>query len=222
MKMLLYILQKTVGQKIIIGLTGLGLCLFVLIHMLGNLFILSGPDAYNRYAHNLHEMPVLVFFEIGLLIVFAGHIVLSLLLVIKNKKAALGTPAKPFAKGEKQISLLHRFLWLQGGVLLLFLGLHLLSFKFGPYYETDLDGHTVRDIYRLVLENFKKPIYTAGYSLALLLLSVHLLRGLPASFKSLGLNHPLYVSLVEKLSLPFALLLTLGFLAPIWYVFIWL
>ena len=204
------------------GLTGLGLSLFVLIHMLGNLFILSGPSAYNEYAHKLHEFPALILLELGLLLFFAGHIALSLLLTIKNKKARGGASYHLSAEGDKKTKLAHRFLWFQGGVLLLFLVFHLWSFKFGPYYETQLNGETVRDIYKLVFESFKNPFYTISYSLVLLILSIHLFRGLPASFKSLGLSHPFYLSLVENFSVFFALLITVGFLAPIWYIFIYL
>ncbi|MDE0092176.1 MAG: succinate dehydrogenase, partial [Oligoflexia bacterium] len=75
MNLLIYFLQKTVGQKIVIGLTGLGLSLFILIHMLGNLLILSGPSAYNKYAHKLHEFPGFILLELGLLLFFTGHIV---------------------------------------------------------------------------------------------------------------------------------------------------
>ena len=105
---------------------------------------------------------------------------------------------------------------------MLFLGFHLWSFKFGPHYEILMEGQTVRDVYRLAVENFKNPLYTIGYSFAFLILSIHLLRGFPASFKTLGLSHPFYVSLIEKLAWLFTLTVTFGFLAPIWYVFIYL
>ena len=85
-----------------------------------------------------------------------------------------------------------------------------------------MDGKTVRDLHKLVVESFKKPFYTLAYSFVLLILSVHLFRGLPASFKTLGLSHPLYVSLLEKFSWIFTILITFGFLAPIWYIFIYL
>ena len=222
MNFLIHFLQKTVGQKIVIGLTGLGLSLFILIHMLGNLFILSGPSAYNEYAHKLHELTGFLFFEIGLLFFFSGHIILSLLLQVKNKKARGEISYHLQAKGDKKTNLLHQFLWFQGTVLLVFLIFHLLSFKFGPYYETYLNEKPVRDIYRLVIESFKQPLYTISYSFALLILSVHLLRGLPASFKSLGLNHSFYISLIEKFAIFFSVLIALGFLAPIWYIFIYL
>ena len=219
MGILIHFLQKTIGQKIVVGLTGLGLCFFILIHMLGNLFILSGPEAYNRYAHQIHEFSLFLFLELGLLIFFLAHILLSILLFIRNKSAR-GDPYKRSPKGDKASPFTHKFLVFQGGILLIFLVFHLLSFKFGPRYETFLDGQVVRDIYQLVVENFKKPLYTVSYSFSLSILFIHLLRGLPASFKTLGLNHPTYLLFVDKLSWLFAITVSLGFLAPIWYIFI--
>jgi len=222
MDFLIYFLKRTIGQKIVVGLTGLGLCLFVLVHMLGNLLILSGPQAYNSYAHKLHEIPFLIVLELGLFAFFLGHVFLSLLLAVKNRKAKGGLFYVQRAGGEKNSSPVHNLLVFQGGVLLVFLIFHLLSFKFGPHYETTLKGEAVRDIYQLVLKSFNKPLYVIGYSLALLVLFVHLLRGLTASFKTLGLSHPFYLSFVEKLAWVFALIVTGGFLLPIWYVFIYL
>ena len=222
MNPLIDFLKKTVGQKIIVAVTGLGLCLFVLIHMLGNLFIFSGSEAYNSYAHQLHEFPLLIIFELGLLLFFAGHIFLAVLLQIKNRTAKGSIPYNLPAKGEKGRSLVHRFIWFQAGVLLLFVIFHLKSFKFGPHYEIFLEGEAVRDIYQLVVESFKNPFYTVGYSLALFVLSIHLLRGIPASLKSLGLSHSVYISLTEKLTWLFTLVVIFGFLAPIWYIFIFL
>lgn len=222
MNILLHFLQKTVGQKIVVGLTGLGLCLFVLIHMMGNLFIFAGPEAYNNYAHKLHEMSLFLFFELGLLCFFLAHIFLSFLLFLQNKRARGNISYKKKALGQKSSSYIHTFLVFQGGVLLVFLVFHLLSFKFGPYYETPFEGESVRDIYQLVAHNFKKPLYTLGYSLALSVLFIHLLRGLPASLKTLGLSHPVYLPLIEKLAWFFAMAVTFGFLAPIWYIFIYL
>ena len=221
MNFLIYFLQRTIGQKIAVGLSGLGLCLFLLVHMLGNLLILSGPLAYNRYAHKLHEIPLFLLAELGLLAFFAGHILLSLLLAAKNKTARGASAPQLKIKGGKRAPRRHHLLWLQGAVLLVFLGFHLWSFKFGPYYETVIDGQKARDIYRLVEKSFKNPLYIISYSLVLCVLCVHVLRGLPASFKSLGFSS-LYMPFIEKFSWVFAFGVTLGFLAPIWYLFLYL
>ena len=215
---MLTFLSRTVGQKAVIGLTGLGLCLFVLIHSAGNMLIFLGPESYNLYAHGLHEFFLMEVFEIGLLLLFAGHISLSLWLSRKNQKAR-GGKYKYSAEGEKKTSPAHTALVFQGVVLLVFLVWHLLTFKFGPYYETVHRGQTVRDIYRLVEEVFQNPLYVAGYSLALMVLSVHLARGFSASFRSLGFAHPRYISFIEKFGFLFSAVVSAGFLSQPLYVY---
>jgi len=110
-----------VGQKIVLGLTGLGLCGFVLIHMIGNLFILGGPEAYNSYAYKLHKLPGFILLELGLLVFFAGHILLSLLLQIRNRQARGEQAYKKSSKDIKKTSIIHHFLWVQGALLVVFL-----------------------------------------------------------------------------------------------------
>ena len=223
MNLLILILQKTVGQKMLVALSGLGLCAFILIHMLGNLLILSGPEAYNTYAYKLHKFPAFIVLELMLLAVFVGHILLAVLLTIRNQRARGSVSYKIAPRGEKNTSFIHRWVGFQGGILFVFLILHLLSFKFGEYYETTLlEGEKTKDVYRLVLEAFKNPYYLFGYSFSLFILALHLLRGIPASVKSLGLSQPKFLSVVEKLTWLFTLVVTFGFLAPIWYIFLWL
>lgn len=221
MNNLIYFLKRTIGQKIVVSLTGLGLCLFVLIHMSGNLLILSGPEAYNGYAHRLHKFFLFEILEVGLLSSFIGHIILALLVNVKNRKAR-SQNYKIQSKGEKSTAFPDRTMVLQGIILLVFLISHLLTFKFGPYYETSLEGEPVRDIYRLVTEVFKKGIYVTGYSFALLVLCYHLIHGLTASVKSLGFFHPQYNTLIEKFSLIFSLAVFLGFLSQPLYIYFFL
>lgn len=218
MNLLISFLRKTIGQKILVGLTGLGLCLFIMIHMLGNLLILAGPESYNRYAHRLHEFLLFEVFEVGLLVFFGGHIVLALLVNVKNRLSR-SSNYKMSARGEKKTAFSDRVLVLQGLVLLGFLVLHLLTFKFGPRYEILLAGESVRDIHRLVREVFSQASYVIGYSVVLLVLCYHLMHGLAASVKSLGLSHPQYTPLVEVLSRLFGLAVFLGFLIQPLFVY---
>ena len=71
-KKLLNALRSPIGRKIVTGITGLGLTLFVLGHMSGNLsYFSSDPQAYNKYAHFLTGLGFLFYaIEIGLLAFF--------------------------------------------------------------------------------------------------------------------------------------------------------
>ena len=218
MNLLILILKRTVGQKIVMGLTGLGIFLFVLVHMLGNLWILKGAEAYNTYAFKLHNFLIFEALEIGIFLSFWCHIILGALITIKNKRAKRGSFAPVFS--SKNSSLLHRSIVFQAIALFAFLGFHLYSFKFGTYYETVIEGEKTRDIFRLVEESFQSLGLVLFYTFSLLFLFIHLLRGFTASFKSLGVSHPSYISLIDKIGWFFSVAITVGFLIPVWKLYL--
>ncbi len=213
-------LKRTIGQKFVIGLSGLALCGFILMHMLGNLFIFQGEKAYNFYAHNLHQISFLKVFEIGLFAVFLIHIVFSIFINKKNLSARKISYFK-VGKKEKKTFFMDRILVFQGVTLVFFLIWHLLTFKFGTYYEISYDGVSMRNIYKLLVETFQKPIYVLGYCFALFILGFHLFHGFFASFKSLGFSHSKLTSFLKVISWIFSIGISLGFLSlPIYIYFI--
>ena len=50
--------RSSLGSRVVVSLTGLGLVGFVVFHMLGNLQVFEGPDALNSYAAMLRDMPI--------------------------------------------------------------------------------------------------------------------------------------------------------------------
>ena len=208
----------SIGQKYLMGFTGLGLALFVLIHMLGNLLIFAGKKTYNLYAHQLVENKLLIVFEMGLLALFLVHVVLAVVLSVKNY---FSRPEKYVraASGWKATAWYQKSLILQGAVILVFVILHIITFKYGTYYEVTYEGKTVRDLFRLITEVFQNPLAVLWYLLALLILSAHLFHGISSSFQSLGLSHPRFDTWIKKVSFIYAGLVTLGFISLPLYVF---
>ena len=210
---------SSIGRKYLMGISGLGLIIFVLVHMLGNLLIFVGPKAYNLYAHQL-EQGWIVIFEIGLAALFILHIVLAFILSVKNYLSRSVAYAHP-ARGEKETALYQRTLLAQGALILVFVILHLITFKFGSYYETDYDGHTVRDLFRLVVEVFQQPLAFAWYLVALAVLFFHLLHGLESSIKSFGLTESTVVQVwMKRFSWMYAVLTITGYMSLPIYVFL--
>jgi succinate dehydrogenase / fumarate reductase, cytochrome b subunit len=78
----------SVGKKVLTGLTGLFLSLFVLVHLVGNLaYFNSDPNAINHYAHFLHSLGALFYIaEIGLLVSIVLHIILGIVIYIRRKR----------------------------------------------------------------------------------------------------------------------------------------
>jgi succinate dehydrogenase / fumarate reductase cytochrome b subunit len=75
---------------------------------------------------------------------------------------------------------------LSGLLLLAFLILHLITFKWGTYYSVQYGGIEMRDLYRLVAEKFQNLWFVGWYLLCLCLLGLHLSHGFAATFQSLG------------------------------------
>lgn len=210
-----------IGQKFLAGLTGLGLAGFILVHMLGNMLIFSGPKAYNLYAHNLLQSSWFVPAELALLGCFILHVVLVLFLSIKSYIARPVKYARK-ASGIKATALYQKTLLAQGAVILVFVILHLITFKYGEFYKVYYGGKAVRDLFRLVVEVFQNPWAVGWYCLALLILCVHLMHGVSSAFRSLGLDKPHWQVWVNRVSMCYAVIVILGFLSQPIYVFFFL
>lgn len=208
----------SVGKKQIVGITGLGISLFTLTHMAGNLLLFVGPEAYNTYSHKLVTNPLLPVAELGLVVMFLLHVYYTVQLTLANRAArGAGNSMQPTNK-SKGGSLAVRTAILSGLLLLAFVVLHLITFKWGTYYETQYGGVTMRDIYKLVAEKFHEPGYVAWYEFCLLLLGLHLSHGVAATFQSLGIANVRRTP-VRRLGLLFAIVVAGGFIAqPLYFI----
>src|SRR5262245_45131510 len=80
--------QSSLGKKYIMALCGLGLFLFVIGHLLGNLQMFLGPDVINAYGHFLQTPPELIWpARLGLLALVGLHIWAAVTLTIQNRAA---------------------------------------------------------------------------------------------------------------------------------------
>ncbi len=214
------ILWSSVVKKVINAITGLGLCLFIIIHLAGNITLLTGnAEKFNAYAHFLISTGILVYLaEIGLVGFFAFHIVTAVT-VWGDKQKARREPYKEIAAAgepsKKTIS--SRTMIYTGAVMLVFTVLHLKTLKYGPGiaegYVMMIDGQPVRDLFRLTVEIFSRLEYAIWYTAAMALLGFHLRHGFWSMFQSLGANNPRYSPFIYGFALLFALVMGIGFIA---------
>jgi succinate dehydrogenase / fumarate reductase cytochrome b subunit len=207
--------QSSLGKKLLTGITGLALASFVLMHMVGNLLVFKGGQAYNRYAHWLEGLgPLLALIELGLLLIVVTHAALGIQIFWRRRQARPITYERYESAGSPSLqSFSSRSMILTGSVVAVFLVAHLLSFKFGPYYSTVLpNGESARDLSRLVIQSFQRPSYAFGYTAVMVLLGLHLRHGLWSALQSLGVMSRGLKSLVYALSALVAVLIALGFL----------
>ena len=209
--LLLQLWHSSLGKKYVMAVTGLGLYLFVIIHMIGNLQIFLGPEALNGYAALLKSNPgVLWGARLGLLGIVSLHIISALQLTSINRKArpvgyATGKPvASTFAQ---------RTIVISGLIILSFVLFHLAHYTLGLVdpglleLHDDLGRH---DVYRMVVTGFSNPVVSVFYIVAMGLLLLHLSHGVSSLFQSLGIRSKKTFGLFDKLAKASALLLFAG------------
>lgn len=212
-------LLSTIGKKYLMGISGLVWAGFVMGHMLGNLLMFVSADAYNSYGHAIVSGPLLIPVEIILVLSIVIHISMAILLTLENKKAGGGQRYATLPSGPKKASLASRTMAVQGSFILAFIILHIITFKYGTYYETTVNGVVMRDLFRLIVEVFQQPIYVFWYLVCLVLLGFHLSHGFGSIFQSFGIRNDHYAPLIRKASISYGVIVALGFLAQPIYVY---
>lgn len=213
-------LRSTVGRKYLMGITGLVWMGFIFGHMAGNLLILVSADAYNSYGHAIVTNKILLYgTEITLLLAITVHVASAISLTMQNR-GARNNRYKMNPNGEKGSSWASKNMGLQGSIILAFIILHLITFKYGTHYDTEVAGVKMRDLHRLIVEVFHKPGYIVWYVVALVLMMFHLSHGAHSIFQSFGILERKMQDKLKKFAWTYAVVVVAGFLSQPLYVYL--
>lgn len=203
-------LSSSVGKKFLMAITGLLLCGFLVVHLAGNLLLFAGPEAYNAYAHKLHENENLLHVaETGLALIFFAHLYLAFSLSAGNRIARGRGYAENKSKRQDLISNARPDKWMliSGIALLGYILLHLADFTLELRDRSHYEGLEPFDKAVSLLND---PVSIVGYLVGFAFLFAHLSHGISSAFQSLGLNHRKYNAVIKWGGLAFAGALALG------------
>ena len=201
---------SSVGMKLLIGVTGLALFLYLIIHIIGNLVVFLGPAVFNRYAFVLSSNPLIPIIEIGLLLIFLVHIYKTVGMFVANKAARpIAYARKRYAGGRSRKTLASSTMIVSGLWLLVFIVIHVRTFRFGAHYEWPAGGN---DLYRVEMETFSNPLTVAFYIVSMVIVGSHLWHGIASGFQSLGFDHPRWTPRILAGGKLFAVLIAGGFI----------
>jgi succinate dehydrogenase / fumarate reductase cytochrome b subunit len=193
---------SSIGKKLLMAITGLIFCSFLAFHLIGNLMIYGGKDAFNGYSEHLHSLGLLVnAVEVGLLVCALIHIFFAALLYFENLRARpVGYAMKKGAGGQTISS---RIMPYTGLYLLVFVIIHLFTFHFVE--KTD------QGIYQIVAGVFSRPAYVLFYIFSMAVAFFHIKHGFWSAFQTIGANHPKYMPFIRGMSLIFSLVVGVVF-----------
>jgi succinate dehydrogenase / fumarate reductase, cytochrome b subunit len=220
MKWLTTYLTSSIGRKWTMGLTGLFLILFLIVHLIGNFQLLKddGGESFNKYTYFMTHNPLIKTVSYGLYFFIILHTIQGLLLWRDNKKAkGQNYAVKATVPGVKIES---QYMALLGTLILFFLIIHMGDFWYKMKF-TDLmamrsygdfaEGEPIKDLYARVSEAFMNPLLIAAYVVGQIVLFFHLKHGFQSAFQTMGINHPKYTPFIKSVGLVYAILVPLGF-----------
>jgi succinate dehydrogenase / fumarate reductase cytochrome b subunit len=201
--------RSSVGKKVIMGVTGVILVVFVISHVFSNLLVFQGPEGLDRYAAFLRSTGK------GLWLVRAGLIIAAILHIdaaVQLTLRARASRPQGYVKRESQASTWGaRSMRWGGALLLVFIIFHLFHFTFGNAHPTYPNfNHTT--VYRNVITGFPSIWLVLFYEAAMLALGLHLYHGTVAMVMSLGGSHPRYTPLWRRVATILAIGVTIGFM----------
>jgi succinate dehydrogenase / fumarate reductase, cytochrome b subunit len=228
---------SSIGKKFIMGLTGISLIGFLIVHCAINamIFLPDGEETFNHWAHFMGTNPIIRTLEIGLFAGFFIHIIQGLVLWAQNKSArpvnyaqsAAGTNSKWYS----------RSMGLLGTLILIFLILHIYHFwtpsRLGgiagihELEETTLatyNNQQVHNLYnemRMVFQG--NLIVVVVYILGVISLAWHLLHGFQSAFQTFGWNHKRYTPIIKTIGAAYSIIIPLIFaLMPLAFYLGWI
>ena len=204
------VFSSSVGTKLLIGLTGLALFAYLILHLAGNAAIFLGPESFNEYSHFLISNPLIVPIELALLLLFLIHIYKTVRMWMANRRARpIGYAKKELARHTSRKSLASSTMIVSGLLIVLFVVIHVKQFKYGTFYLVE-GSEAVRDLYRTEIEVFQQPLWVAFYVFSTLLVGLHLRHGIASSLQSLGLDHPKYTRRITAWGVALAVIVAGG------------
>jgi succinate dehydrogenase / fumarate reductase, cytochrome b subunit len=194
--------------------TGLGLFLFVIGHMVGNLQVFLGSEAINRYGHFLQTTPEILWpARIGLMTFVLIHIAAGISLTIENRQAREQQYA---VKRIVDASKASRTMVMSGCVIFSFVVFHLAHYTLmtlHPEFRNLHDAEGRHDIYRMLIFGFQNPAVSVFYVISVGLLCWHLSHGVGAMFQSLGLKNEAYAARIDCVAQIAAVVIFLGYVS---------
>jgi succinate dehydrogenase / fumarate reductase cytochrome b subunit len=219
---------SSIGRKLVMGLTGLFLVTFLIVHAGINACIFAdlsifnpedNGDMFNRAAHFMGSTVLIRIMEVGLFAGFILHIIQGYMLEAQNRAARGVGYAKPMGNnGSKWYS---RSMGLLGTLILLFLILHLTHFwvpaRFThagleePFIASN--GAAIHDMFKLMKVTFSELWIVVAYLVGVFSLFWHLMHGFQSAFRTVGVHNNKFLNLLAGAGVWYSVIICLLFAA---------
>ena len=216
---------SSIGKKLTMGLTGVFLITFLIVHAAINsmIFFNDNGETFNHWGHFMGSNLIIRTMELGLFAFLILHVVQGLMLWAQNRAAR--PVGYAVSKAEKNSKWFSRSMGLLGTLILLFLILHLYHFwlpsRFGgmasiqtlePATLTTYANQEAHNLYLAMQQVFQNNLLVVVvYVLGVFSLFWHLLHGFQSAFQTFGINHKRYTPIIKGIGVFYSTIICLLF-----------
>ena len=194
----MWLLNSSVGKKVIMSVSGIALVLFLLFHMSMNLVAIFSGEAYNAICEFLGANWYALVATAGLAALVIVHFVYAIILTLQNKKAR-GGQAYAYTVKSKNVEWASQNMFVLGVIVILGMGLHLYNFwanmqlvEVMHMMGAHVDATYAADGVYHIKQTFSCPVYTVLYLVWLVALWFHLTHGFWSALQTLGWNNQVW------------------------------
>lgn len=222
----MWLINSSVGRKVVMSITGASLVLFLLFHASMNLVAIISEEGYNMICEFLGANWYALVATAGLAGLVVLHILYAFILTVQNYRAR-GSQRYAVSANQKDVSWASKNMLVLGVIVVLGIGLHLFNFWYKMQFAEILHMAGVADVdianatngVYWIKETFANPIYVGFYLVWLAAIWFHLTHGVWSAMHSLGLNNGIWMKRVKCISNIVSTLVVLMFAVVVVYYF---
>jgi len=220
---IMWLIDSSIGRKLIMSITGICLVLFLTFHGVMNLVLIFSPEGYNMICGFLGANWYALVATLVLAAGFIIHILYAFYLTLQNLRAR-GKERYAVTERQEGVEWSSKNMLVLGLIIIGFLGLHLYNFWFKMQFAELTGLHTgaydPKNGAAYVTELFANPIYCIVYLVWLGALWFHLTHGVWSALQSLGLNNKIWLTRVKAIANVVSTLVVLLFVAVVVFCFV--
>jgi succinate dehydrogenase / fumarate reductase cytochrome b subunit len=184
----MWLINSSIGRKVVMSVTGICLILFLTFHCCMNVAALFSGEAYNTICELLGANWYALVATLGLAFLAVVHIVYAFWLTMQNRKAR-GTERYDVTERRSEVSWASQNMLVLGIIILLGLLLHLFNFWYNMMFAEIVGMETAlspTDGFGWIVETFKNPVFVVLYIIWLVAIWFHLSHGFWSALHTLG------------------------------------
>ena len=213
----MWLINSSIGRKVIMSVTGMALILFMTFHCCMNLVALFSGEAYNMICELLGANWYAVAATAGLGALTVCHIVYAFILTAQNRRAR-GDNRYAVTEKPATVEWASQNMLVLGIIVLLGLGLHFFNFWYNMMLaeltHIDVPFHPA-DGFSYIKYTFSKPVYVVLYVIWICALWFHLSHGFWSAMQTVGINGKVWFNRWKTIGNIYVTLLMLGFLVVV-------